>query len=268
MSAPNVLLPVHGTDWRQGFANLLSKDNGTWWHTSRWWSQIIIWVLILNGILAVQLFAVPETATSGPGDPLTNGIVIFMTMSMVTLTIGAIITAQGAVIDEKRSGTAAWVLSKPVSRTAFILSKLSAHGLGLLVTGILIPGTLAFIMLSVAGTPVALGGFAAGLVLVFVNVLLYLTLTLMLGTLFDGRGAVIAIPLAFLFSAQLLIRLAPWLAAITPWGFLFGAPGTQPPVVQVALGQASLPVSATIASLGWCVLFTAVALWRFGREEF
>jgi hypothetical protein len=90
----------------------------------------------------------------------------------------------------------------------------------------------------------------------------------MLGTLFDGRGAVIAIPLAFMFSRDLILGLAPSLADITPWGFLGQGAGSVPSIAQVALGQAALPLAPIIATALWCVLFTVVALWRFEREEF
>jgi len=63
----------------------------------------------------------------------------------MALPIVAIIIAQDAIIGERQSGTAAWVLSKPVSRPAFILSKLVAGAIGLLVTGIVIQGVVAYI---------------------------------------------------------------------------------------------------------------------------
>jgi ABC-2 type transport system permease protein len=189
-------------------------------------------------------------------------------MGLISLAIGATIIGQEAVIDEKRSGTAAWVLSKPVSRAAFILAKLIAHGLGLLVTGVIVPGVIAFIMLTAAGGSPDIGNFAAALGLVFLSTLFYLALTLMLGTQSDGRGAAIGIPIAFVFAYQFFLGLAPWLADITPWGFLAGAGSPVPPIARVALGQATLPLMPIIATTVWCVLFTIVALWRFGREEF
>jgi len=127
---------------------------------------------------------------------------------------------------------------------------------------------IAFLMLTAAGSSIDIGNFAAAQGIVFLSALFYLTLTLMLGTLFDGRGAVIAIPIAIVFGYQIFLGLAPWLADISPWGFLFGAGSRVPPVARVALGQAGLPTIPVIATIGWCVLFTAIALWRFGREEF
>lgn len=269
MSASNVLLPVRETGWRSGFANLLSKETGAWWRTRGWLIQTIIWVAILDGILAMLLFAVPESEAAASGlERGSEALIVFLTMGLISLAIGAVIIGQEAVIDEKRSGTAAWVLSKPVSRPAFILAKLIAHGLGLLVTGVIVPGVIALIMLAAVGRTPDLGNFAAAQGLVLLSTLFYLALTLLLGTLSNGRGAVIGIPITFVFAYQLFLGLAPWLADITPWGFLAGAGSPMPPVARVALGQAGVPMLPVIATLAWCVLFTIVALWRFGREEF
>ncbi len=266
MSASSTLLPVRATGWRSGFANLLSKETGAWWRTRGWLIQTIIWVAILDGILAMLLFAAPRGEAGGIDHA--ESATVFLTMGLISLAIGATIIGQEAIIDEKRSGTAAWVLSKPASRPAFILAKLIAHGLGLLVTGVIVPGVIAFLMLTGAGAVLDLGNFAAALGSMFLSVLFYLTLTLMLGTLSNGRGAAIGIPIALLFGYQIILGLAPWLAGITPWGFLFGAGSPVPPIARVALGQPDWPAMPIMATIGWCALFTIVALWRFGREEF
>ncbi len=58
--------------------------------------------------------------------------------------VGVVIIMQGVVVGEKKSGTAAWVLSKPVTRPAFILSKVIANSLGVLVTMVVLPGIVAY----------------------------------------------------------------------------------------------------------------------------
>ena len=58
--------------------------------------------------------------------------------------------AQDALIGEKRSGTAAWLLSKPVSRTAFLLAKLTADGIGILVTIVIVQGAIGYFVLRAA----------------------------------------------------------------------------------------------------------------------
>jgi hypothetical protein len=43
----------------QGFANLLRKENGLWWRTNRWWIQVLLWLLSINGNLAFVIWLLP-----------------------------------------------------------------------------------------------------------------------------------------------------------------------------------------------------------------
>ncbi|MCL4248012.1 MAG: ABC transporter permease [Anaerolineae bacterium] len=135
MSANTAFQSVDEKGWRRGFANLLRHESATWWRTRRWWINILIWLVIANGTLFAML------STSGPdsGVPttpeqrLTEATMVFMVMAGIFGTVGAIIAMQGSVIDEKKSGTAAWIMSKPASRPAFVLAKLVANTLALLI---------------------------------------------------------------------------------------------------------------------------------------
>ncbi len=112
--------------------------------------------------------------------------VIFSIFMGLAGPIGVTIVMQNAVIGEKRSGTAAWILSKPVSRQSFILSKFIANTLGIAVTMVLAQGLIAYLITGlVVGQWVPPLDFLAALGALFVNILFYLTLTLMLGVLFE-----------------------------------------------------------------------------------
>jgi ABC-2 type transport system permease protein len=278
MASTSALQRVEEKGWRRGFANLLSKENGAWWRTRRWLVQSVIWLLILNGIVATVLWAVPNSApdqAQGAAGVLQQakyieGLMIFIIMCGIAPIIGAIIIGQDAIIDEKKSGTAAWVLSKPVSRVAFILSKLIANAFGLLITAIVVQGVIAYAQVSAsAGHLLSIGGFLAALGLLFLNLLFYFTLTLMLGTLFDSRGPVLGIAFALLFGYQLFLGLAPWLAQIMPWAIVTQTNLSSTPLaVMAALEQPLVSVTPILVTAAWCVLFISVALWRFNREEF
>ena len=61
---------------------------------------------------------------------------------------------------------------------------------------IVIPGVITFVLLAArTGSVPPVVPFAAGIALIGLYLLFYLTLTLMLGTFFEERGAVIGIPL-------------------------------------------------------------------------
>ena len=113
----------------------------------------------------------------------------FLMMAALCVPFAAVSLAQDSILGEKHSGTAAWVLSKPLRRPAYILAKLIAHGLGLLVAWVVLPGVVAYLQLAEPSggffTPLRIAGVMG---LDYLNLLFYLTLALMLATLFNGRG--------------------------------------------------------------------------------
>jgi ABC-2 type transport system permease protein len=262
------LQSVNTQGWRMGFANFFRKEHNEWWRTRRWLVHSIIWLLLINGIvLAVLKSPAPPEA----GAPPDSGTMIFVIMGGLMTGLGIIITMQGSILDEKKSGTAAWVLSKPLSRKALILGKLAANSLAALLIMIVLQGVVAFAQLTAFDkTPPALLPFLAGLALMALHLLFYLTLMLMLGTFFNERGAVLGIPIGLLFGAQFLMQLAPALIQIMPWTIIMPPVGgsSSALALMVMLGQPLTNITPIIATVLWIVIFVAVAMWRFEREEF
>jgi ABC-2 type transport system permease protein len=256
-----VLKPAHNEGWLGGFGNLLRKELGQWWGTRAWWVQIIIWLLLLNGVsLLVTL-----TETRPAAEVLQEVVFTFLPLSVGAVAIGTLIATQGAIVGEKELGTAAWVLSKPASRSAFVLAKVAAYVVGFWISAILIPSAL-FLLTTwyLVDAPLALLPFLMGAAMVALTQLFYLTLSLMLGTFSSTRGPIAAIGIAFVLTGLLLKGMIPMVVLmVTPWLLpdLSGALAMQlplPPNWYVPL----------IATAVWTVLFTALALWRFNREEF
>jgi len=181
-----------------------------------------------------------------------------------------IVITQGAVINEKQSGTAAWILSALVSRSGFILSKLIANAIGFLSTIIILQGLVAYVQISLSeGSLLPLGPYLINLALLSLNLLFYLALTLMLGTFFNARGPVLGIAFgvaiwSMLGMGKLLFaRFIPWLVLILPEAL----PDLISVLAQGGSMLATWPVSIIAMSL-YTVLFVALAIWRFNREEF
>jgi hypothetical protein len=161
------------------------------------------------------------------------------------------------------------VFSKPLRRPAFLLSKIIAYGLGFLVTGVILPGGIACLQVIAGGGSLSfLPGFVASLGLVYLNLLFYLTLALMLATLFQGRGPVMGIPLFILFLS--IIPDSARLAEFMPWVLATEVGnGALPAFFRYLLSGQPLPtVAPIIATAIWCLLFTLVSFWRIRREEF
>lgn len=256
----------HG--WRMGLANMLAKENFAWWRTRRWWIQILIAVAILNGSMALNMKGWPRAGVE-------QSAINFLTTAALFVPIIAAILAQDAVLDERHRGTAAWVLSKPLRRPSYILSKLIAYGLGFFVTWILIPFVIFYFqMIHAHLSGLSKIGFVGMIGLAFLNLFFYLTLSLMLATLFNSRLPGLGITIFVAWSgplgilAQVIQKYVPWLNDILPWN-LIALLGRNPPLgACLAMGKPLPTIVPIIATAVWCLLFVGVAIWRTGREEF
>jgi len=258
------LIPRREQNWRMGFANMFAKENISWWRTRRWWIQCLLWLVILNGNIELNWRGNSTLANIG---------MAFLTTAGMTLPIAAISLAQDAILGEKHSGTAAWVLSKPLRRPAFVLSKLIAYAFGFLVCGIVLPGVVAYFQLTRIGMPqLSPWRFAGAMGLVYLNLLFYLTLTMMLATLFNGRGAVLGISYGLALTGLLSVmfartKLLVFLLKIMPWQLTISATN-DPLAARLAVGACLPTLTPIIATALWCIVFVVVAVWRFCREEF
>jgi ABC-2 type transport system permease protein len=268
MASATVLQPVKERGWRRGLANLLRKENGEWWRTRRWWQQSLLWILIINGILAVGIWVVPVVDPADTSDTMDNLGIFIQLMAMFPM-FAVIVIIQGAVIGEKQSGTAAWIMSAPVSRSAFILAKLVANALGFFVTIVLVQGLVAYVQLSLSdGSPLPIAPYLAMLALLSLYLLFYLALTLMLGAFFDSRGPVLGIAIAVAIASLLSIGnlfagFLPWIVVLLPEAI----PGILTLLVQGEPLPDVWPIPIILIAL-YSLIFVALAIWRFNREEF
>ena len=68
MTAISTLVTVKERGWRMGFANLLHNENLEWWGSRRWLKQASLWLLILNGMVALLLWVLPAVVELTPDD--------------------------------------------------------------------------------------------------------------------------------------------------------------------------------------------------------
>jgi len=256
--------------WRNGLANLLRKENRTWWGSRRWLTQSLLWLVVVNGMVALALFALPLAVEMDPNQSVDDvdfvaiGLQALFQIGAIGMAVGVIILAQGLVIGERQSGVTEWILAKPVSRAAYILSKLIAHGIGVLVILVGLQSVVAYGLLSLAsGDPLPLPSFVASVAGLALHTLFYLTLTLMMGVFAESRNRLLGVALGTLLGGMVLSSIVGRLALVTPWLL----PTLLP---MLALGEAlPLPISLPmIATAAWCVVFIVAALWKFERLEF
>ena len=260
----------------RGFSNMLFKENYAWWGTRRWWVNAVVWVAIICSLVAFMLFVLPgqaaannDPAIAEMGGPLAMGqymgLTIFFQVGVLAIGIGTIILCQDLIAYERQTGLIDWLLAKPLSRHAYILAKLTATLIAVLV--LLIGGpalvTCGLFYLRM-GLDFPLLPFLQGIGVLVIHTLFYLCLTLMLGTFFTKRTPIMGIAVSTLVGGNILAGFISPCLYVTPWGL-----GR----VSLALA-ASEPVppallwSPLIASLVLSVVFISVALVKFQKLEF
>lgn len=264
-------------EWRplRGFATLVHKENRAWWGTRRWWTNALLWTGGLGGLAALMLWVLPSMAelagdasVAAAGGPLAfaldMGRSAFFDLGTLALAIGVIVLFQDAIVDEKQSGVTEWLLAKPVARRSYILAKLAAALLAVLALLIALPALAVYGLLSLRGGALyLLTPFVAGLGIMAVHTLFYLTLTIMLGALFGSRPPILGVSLGVLLGGSLLVSFLKPAVYITPWIMSKTA-------ALAASGQAVPPEllwPPLLSSALWCLVFVLIALAKFETTE-
>jgi len=161
-------------------------------------------------------------------------------MMLFFTSVGAIIAGQDKLIGERQSGLMASTLARPVTRSAYLLSKFAALP-GMLLTMALLPFALVVPTAAVIyGTAPSLATTAALPLLLAGAIVAFYTLTLLLGTLFERRAP-------GMVACFVVMQLLPQLLTLAP-----------------------LPVTALASAAGFLAaagLFLAIALQRFATLE-
>jgi ABC-2 type transport system permease protein len=275
LAARQGLLPARGSGWLAGFGNMLAKELGEWFRTRRWLWQILIWLTIINGFLALLLFILPALASFMPAlkptaesvfaglPPGVGAVNMYFTMVAMAGSIGAIILAQDEIIQEKQSGTAAWILSKPAARPSFILTKLLSNTVGVLVFIIVLPGLVALGEIYLATRQmVPLLPLLAGAGVLLLALFFYLSLVILLGVLFESRGQVLGVAFGIMFGGLIIKSFIPYILYVLPLSMDGIAL-----MVEQGMPLPAIFVSQLISTAVLSIVFTLVALWRFQRVE-
>jgi ABC-2 type transport system permease protein len=255
---------VQASGWTSGLGNFLRRELHGWWGTRFWMIQAAVWLVALNAIPVMVLWVAPATDPNmevPEGGLIALGLQVFFEIAAQFSAGGVAILGMGAIIGETQSGTAAWLLSKPLSRAAFVLAKLVALALGVLALCVALPGAVAYAQIAAAtGHVPAAGLYALGIGLVSLHALFYVTLTVMLGTFLKSRGAVVGIAVALIFGQQVLGNFLGAFAAYLPHSL--GAMAASTSLGQPLPSYGAIGVTAILS-----LVFVGAAVWRFEQEE-
>jgi ABC-2 type transport system permease protein len=253
-----------------GYHSLLEKEVVEAWRTYR---LAVVCALFLGlGIVAplttrylpeiIKAFAPSGFEVTLPPLDVPDVVDQFLKSIAQFGALAAILTTMGAVATEKERGTAALVLTKPVTRLAFLLSKLAAIGL-LFGLAIALATTGAWLYTTYLFEAVPAWQWAQMAGVTWLSTMVYASITFLgsvlmrssLGAAGVGFGALIVLSLA-----SIVPTLTTWLPA-----------GLIPVAKAVAVGTTRDPALDPARTIGISVAIILAALvlaWlRFRREE-
>jgi ABC-2 type transport system permease protein len=249
---------------------LVRKEMLESWRTYR--LPVVAGLFVLVGLTSPLLAKfLPEIITAAGGDQL-GGISVPTPTPADAVdqlwknlaqfgAFAAIILAMGAVATERDRGTAAFILSKSVSRGSFLAAKVVAIG-AVLAVSVVVATVVAWIYTAILFEPLPVGGWVAMAALAWLGLCAWAAITF-LGSTVTGSAAAAA---GIGFLALLVLSIA---SAIPGVGrFLPG--GLAAPAVAYAVGapvvvaDVATAVIATVVLIG---LALGTAAWAFGRQE-
>jgi len=250
-----------------GLGTLLRKELLEQWRTTR--LPVVATVFLLVGLSAPLLARfTPEILKAVGGDqfqivlPPPTAADAYDQLAKNLGQFGALIAvllAMGSVATEKERGTAALILTKPASRAAFLLAKLVAIATTLAISTVIAAAGAWFYTL-VLFEPLPIAGFAAAMLLQWLALVVYATITFLGSTLTRSALAAAGLGVGTLIVIGIL-SIVPAIGRYLPTGLGEPARG-------LALGQAGVDVvGPTIASVALVVGIVAVAWLAFRRQE-
>lgn len=250
-----------------GFAALLRKELLEQWRTTR--LPVVATVFMLVGLSSPLLARfTPEILKAVGGDqfqiilPTPTAADAYDQLAKNLGQFGALIAvllAMGAVATEKDRGTAALILTKPVSRAAFLLAKQVAIAVTLgISTAIAAVG--AWFYTFVLFEPLPIAGYIAATVLQWLALVAFATITFLGSTLTRSALAAAGLGVAA-FIVLGILSIVPAIGRFLPTGV--GVPAR-----SLALGLSGVdPIGPMIASMILIAALSAVAWLAFRRQE-
>lgn len=250
------------------FQTILAKEFREQWRTGK--SLVFLAVMLITGITSPLLARyTPEILKSIPNLPtglagiiptptIADAVAQYLKNTAQFGLLLVILLTMNVVAQEKERGTAAMLLSKPVSRSALVLAKWLA-GMTLLLVGLLVDGLACLAYTAVLFEPLPLGAFITMNLLMLVHLGVYLSIALLASTL--ARTQTIAAAGAFGGLIILLLlgsvpRLGDYLPGQLPnWGG------------SLVLGGSASSWGALVVSLGLIALCLLFACLSFERQE-
>ena len=251
-----------------GYRAVLEKEVIEAWRTYRLvWLCALFVVIGIGAPVIIQYLpdlaaALVPDAEIGVGETAAPDVVDLLLSTLLNAgAFAAVLMTMGAVAGEKERGTAWLVLSKPVSRAAYLWAKVVALGMIFaLATGLAVLAAWLYSSLFFGEVPVL--PWAQMAFIAWLSIMVYVSIT------FVG-SVVAASPLGaagFGLAAIAGLSLVSAVTGLTPW-LPTGLAEVAKAVVLEEVSSDLDPARTVAVSFGVILVSMLVAWWRFRHEE-
>jgi ABC-2 type transport system permease protein len=225
---------------------------------------VMVFFALSSPVLAKLLPVILENATGSgldidiPTPTAADSYLQFMQNLGQLVTLVVVIVGAMAIAAERRAGTAILVLTKPISRTGFILTKALSQFL-LLVCATLVSAALCITLTAALFGTASIGPFlqAAGLWLIFATMLLMIVTAA--SAAMKSQGAAIGIGVA-VWIVLLVLASFPVIRNHSPVGLV--SAGT-----EILTGGEPAVLWPIVTGVVAIAVFLGAAVWLFRRSE-
>ena len=211
-----------------GFVPLMRKDFQEQWRTFRLPAMGLVFLIfgLMSPLLAkyapeiVEQFA-GDIEISFPTPTSKDAIDQIIRNLAQTGPIAAILLVMGVIASEKQKGTAALILTKPVTRSAFIVAKFMGL-MATLGTGVILGCAAGYLYTAILFEPPPIGGYTLFTLLILLSVTVYAAITFLSSTVLKSPLAAAGVGLAALAITVALAAL-PGIGALMPVGLYIPA---------------------------------------------
>lgn len=252
-----------------GMGGLL-RGELTRWLGRRGLVHLIVWTVLIQTMLYID--TVHSDLAVG-----WRGFDMLVQLWWIFVPPASIAIAQNALVEERHDDTAPWVLSKPVSRSAYVVAKILGTTIGIVAIGLVLQAALAYAWLPEVepktGLPIArpeLGRYVVVIGVLALVALMFVALTISLTTIVPWRG-----PAAFVgLVVWVLVWTAPHeqIERFTIGGLLVGeleTPRQMKPLVEYLVFDTPLePTSSIVWTVIAAFAFTTLGALVYRRQQF
>ncbi len=234
-------------------------------------------VHLIGWTVLFQVMLYNDTAGNGEALGDWRGFDALIHLWWIATPLAAIGVAQNALIEERHNQTAEWVLSKPVSRSSYVLAKILGDSIGLIFFAVLLQGALVYSWMPELtpgeGLPIDRPDLTRFLVVVGIHalvILFFVAMTICLTTFIPWRGPVAAI--------GLIVWIVVWNAPrqeieeYTIGGLVTGeladSTAMKPIAEYLVFDQPLEPTSSVVWTAVATLVFMTIGALVFRREQF